>query len=175
MPDAASDADLVALVAAGDHAALRTLYDRHARMVVGRLHRRCADADLVDTALQDTFVSVWRSASRFRAERGDVGAWIWSIAVRRLVDLLRRRRPPTPTSQVPEPEPLPAPGTPMFELLARLRNGLPPDLHSVVEAVHVDGLTTAEAAVLLGIPQGTVKSRLHRARPYLADLVEVFR
>jgi RNA polymerase sigma-70 factor (ECF subfamily) len=174
-PNAIPDADLVARVAAGDGDALRMLYDRYARMLLTRLHRRCADRDVVDTALQDTFVSVWRSARRFRPDGGEVGAWLWSIAVRRLIDQLRRRRPPVPTEHLPEPEPLPPPGTPMYDLLARLRCGLPPDLHGVVEAVHVDGLTTAEAAVLLGIPQGTVKSRLHRARPHLADLAEALR
>ena len=48
---------------------------------------------------------------------------------------------------------------------------LPADLHAVVQAVYVDGLTTAETAVLLGIPQGTVKSRLARARPLLQEVL----
>ena len=160
-----TDAALLAAIAGGDRRALETLYRRHAPWLLTRLHQRCSDTDMVDSALQDTFVSAWRSAGRYRAEAGEVGGWLWSIAVRRLVDQLRKRRPATPVATVPEPEPLPPPGTPAHSLLSRL----PADLHPVVRAVYLDGLTTAEAAVLLGIPQGTVKSRLARARPLLQE------
>lgn len=162
-----SDADLLAAVAAGKRDALEVLYHRHARWLWRRLATRCADPDLVDTALQDTFISVWRSADNYQPSGGEAGAWLWSIAVRRLIDLLRRRKAPLPVADVPEPEPLPPPGTPAFDLLSRL----PADLHDVVRAVYLDGLTTAEAAVLLGVPQGTVKSRLHRARPLLQEVL----
>jgi RNA polymerase sigma-70 factor, ECF subfamily len=162
-----TDAELLAAVANGQRDALEVLYHRHARWLLTRLHQRCHDADLVDSALQDTFISAWRSARRYRPEAGEVGAWLWSIALRRLIDQLRRRPGPTPIAQVPEPEPLPPPGTPTYELLSRL----PAALHSVVQAVYVDGLTTAEAGVLLGIPQGTVKSRLSRAKPLLQEVL----
>ena len=84
--------DAVAAVADGDRAALRTLYERHAPWLTLRLSRRCADPDLVDDAVQDTFVAVWRSARRYDGQ-GAVGAWIWGIGVRRLIDALRRRPP----------------------------------------------------------------------------------
>lgn len=162
-----SDAELLAAVATGQRGALEALYHRHARWLLTRLHQRCADADLVDSALQDTFVSVWRSAANYRPEAGEVGAWLWSIALRRLIDQLRHRPGPTPIAVVPEPEPLPPPGTPTYDLLSRL----PAELHSVVQAVYVDGLTTAQAGVLLGVPQGTVKSRLSRAKPLLQEVL----
>ncbi len=164
-----SDADLLAAVAGGDRDALEVLYHRHARWLWQRLHARCGDPDMVDSALQDTFVSAWRSARSYRPVdgTGEAGGWLWSIAVRRLIDLLRRRAAPLPMAELPEPEPLPPPGTPAFALLSRL----PADLHSVVRAVYLDGLTTAEAAVLLGIPQGTVKTRLMRARPLLQEVL----
>lgn len=161
---------LLTAVANGDRDALAELYRRHARWMLVRLQHRCGDPDVADSALQDAFVSVWRSAGRYRpsprgADTVDIGGWLWTIAVRRLVDLLRRRPAPQPVAMVPEPEPLPAPGTPEFDLVANL----PVDLHAVVRAVYLDGLTTSEAAVLLGIPAGTVKSRLARARPLLRE------
>lgn len=163
-----SDVAVLSAVARGDRGALEALYHRHARTLWRRLHRRCPDPDVVDTAVQDTFIAVWRSADRYRPEAGEVEAWLWTIALRKLIDQLRKRPPPSPVGPVaslPEPEPLPAPGTPAHALLSRL----PPDLHDVVRAVYLDGLTTAEAAVLLAVPQGTVKSRLARARPLLQE------
>ena len=161
-----TDADLLAAVAAGDRHALEALYHRHSRWLLLRLQTRCNDDDLVDSALQDTFISAWRSARQYRADRGEVGGWLWSIALRRLIDHLRRHPHPTPVERVPEPEPLPAPGTRTYDLLSRL----PAELHAVVSAVYIDELTTAEAAVLLAIPQGTVKSRLARARELLREV-----
>ena len=94
-----TDADLLRQVAHGDDAALRELFDRHAAWLQLRLQRRSSDPDLVADALQDTFVAVWRSAGTFRGD-GDVGAWIWGIAIRRLISRLRvrarRRRPRSP-------------------------------------------------------------------------------
>ena len=162
-----TDPELLTAIAAGERHALEELYHRHARWLLVRLQHRCTDPDLVDTALQDTFVSVWRSAHSYHASAGQVGGWLWSIAVRRLVDQLRRRPHPIPVAIVPEPDPLPPPGTPAYDLLSRL----PADLHAVVQAVYLDGLTTAETGLLLGIPQGTVKSRLSRARPLLQEVL----
>ena len=163
-----TDPELLAAIAAGERHALETLYHRHARWLTLRLHQRCNDPELVDSALQDTFVSVWRGAHRYDAAGGQVGGWLWSIALRRLIDHLRRQPNPTPIALVPEPQPLPPPGTPEFDLLSRL----PAELHAVVQAVYLDGLTTAETGVLLGIPQGTVKSRLSRARPLLKEVLQ---
>ncbi len=55
-----------------------------------RLGRRCSETALVDDAVQDTFLAVWRSAERYRGEEA-VAAWIWGIAIRRLIDRVRRR------------------------------------------------------------------------------------
>ena len=162
-----TDAELLSRIADGDHDALVDLYGRHAAWLLVRLRRRCAVEELVESALQDTFVSAWRSSSEYREERGAVGAWLWTIAVRRLIDQLRHRAPPTPVDVVPETNELPPPGTPADQLLI----GLAPDLRGVVEAVYLDGLTVREAALLLGIPAGTVKSRLSRARTELKGVL----
>src|SRR3954466_31716 len=93
MPDkddvSISDRDALMAIAAGDRRALRLLYDRHAPWLTLRLQRRRADAERGDDGLQDTCVAVWRGAGRWDGS-GDVGAWIWGIAIRRLIDSLRR-------------------------------------------------------------------------------------
>jgi len=84
------DETLLAAVAERDMAAFRTLYERHAGWLAIRLARRCNDRDLVADAVQDTFVAVWQRPQGFRGD-SDVAAWLWGIAIRRLVSRLRSR------------------------------------------------------------------------------------
>src|SRR5687768_2692606 len=88
--DDRSDAELLAAVAAADRGALRELFVRHEPWLATRLARRCADPALVDTAVQDTFLAVWRKPQGWRGE-GEVAAWLWGIAVRSLLHQLRPR------------------------------------------------------------------------------------
>ena len=159
-----------------DRAALEQLYRRHAPWLIPRLESRCGDPDLADLALQDTFVSVWKSAKRYRGE-GQVAAWLWGIAVRRLIDQLRKRRP-TPMS----PQAMRHYDRAMTFEDTLVDNGahgtigmalrtLEPDLQTVLIATAIDGLSTREAARALGIPQGTVKTRLMRARRHLQEML----
>src|SRR3954454_15523450 len=90
MDDNSTDAELLAAIAAGGSDALGLWYRRHAPWLSLRLARRCADPTIVDEVLQDTFVAAWKGAGRFTGE-GPVAAWLWGIAIRRLVDAFRRR------------------------------------------------------------------------------------
>ena len=171
-----SDAELLTAVAAGDRTALRNLYERHASWLVLRLSRRCGDPGLVDEVVQDTFVAVWKGAGRFTG-RGEVAAWIWGIGIRRLIDALRRRRIPVARTQ----DLVTAAADPSVSAeeqvllgaehgdLAGALNRLSPELRAVVQATVLDGLTTREAARLLRIPAGTVKTRMMRARRQLRE------
>lgn len=162
-----SDVDLLASVSdETSRDALRELYDRHSPWLRARLANRCADDAVVDDALQDTFVAVWRSASRYDG-RGAVGAWLWGIAIRRLIGQLRKR-----------PDVLEIFGDREVDVsaedavLAGVEHGdlggalgrLSPELRAVVQATVLDGLTSRETGRLLGIPSGTVKTRMMRAR-----------
>ncbi|MFQ5557443.1 MAG: RNA polymerase sigma factor [Acidimicrobiales bacterium] len=166
-----ADVELIGRIAAGDRGALTELYERHAGWLTVRLGRRCGDPDLVDTALQDTFLAAWRQADRYRPT-GEVGAWLWTIAVRRLIDQVRRRPPPEPTDEpermaavMAEEIPIALGHTDMGQAFAALE----PELQAVLVATALDGLTNREAAGLLGVPVGTVKSRLSRARQLLKE------
>jgi RNA polymerase sigma-70 factor (ECF subfamily) len=167
------DAALLRQVADGDRRALEQLYARHAGWLLIRLGRRCADPGLVDEVVQDTFVAVWRSAGKY-AGQGEVAAWIWGIGVRRLIDALRR----TPRADLVAE--MPQTGTEIsaeervllgvqYGDLAGALDRLSPELRAVVQSTVLDGLTTAEAGRLLGIPQGTVKTRMKRAREVLRE------
>jgi RNA polymerase sigma-70 factor (ECF subfamily) len=169
----ADDAALLAAVAGGDRTALEVLYRRHAPWLLARLHRRCSDPGVVDEVIQDTFVAVWRGAGRFDG-RGEVGAWVWGIAVRRLVDALRRT--PRPTAELVDDD-ADVVVSAEEQVLVGIEHGelgpaldrLSPELRAVVQATVLDGLTTREAGRLLGIPSGTVKTRMMRARAQLRE------
>lgn len=168
-----ADPALLRAVARGDQDALAALYDRHAGWLSVRLGRRCGRPDVVDLAVQDTFLAVWRDARAYRGE-GDVAAYLWGIGVRRLIDAVRRedaakRRPPWRSAQ---PEIVVSAEDQVLLGLEHGRLGqalaqLSPELRAALEATVLDGLTCAEAGELLGIAEGTVKSRCHRARQAL--------
>ena len=161
---------LLRAVARGEEEALAALYDRHAGWLTVRLTRRCAMPDVVDQAVQDTFLALWRGACGYRGG-GDVAAFIWGIGIRRLIDAIRResgarRRLPW---RAAEPEVVVSAEDQVLVgvehgRLGQALAGLSPELRGAIEATVLDGLTCAEAAVLLGVAEGTVKSRCHRAR-----------
>ena len=166
-----SDVEVLAAIAAGDRGALRVMYDRHTPWLALRLARRCGDPGIVDETLQDTFVAVWRGAGRYTGQ-GDVGAWIWGIAIRRLIDALRRR--PRGEVLVAEVEDRRSAEEEVllgveFGDLGGALGRLSPQLRAVVQATVLDGLTSREAGRLLGIPSGTVKTRMLRARAQLRE------
>ncbi len=166
-----SDEDLLAAIGDGDRGAFVALYRRHAPWLTLRLTRRCADGDVVDQALQDTFVAVWRKPGSYRGS-GAVAAWLWGIAVRRLVDQLRRR-PAAASGAMQEALVVSAEDEVLVGIghgeLAGAIDQLSPELAAVVQATVLDGLTTREAARLLRIPTGTVKSRMARARVQMRE------
>jgi RNA polymerase sigma-70 factor (ECF subfamily) len=170
-----TDADLLARTSAGERAAFEAFYRRHAAWLVLRLRHRCADHALVDDVVQETFLELWRGgAGRYR-EQGDVTGWLWRIGSRRLVDALRRQSAKDRLRQLlsrfrggaePSAEDLVLRGVEHGDLAGALAR-LSPELRAVLQATVLDGLTTSEAAILLGIPPGTVKTRALRARRQL--------
>ena len=153
-----TDVELLAAVADGSTRALEELYGRHVAWLTLRLARRCSDETLVEEVVQDAFVAVWRSAGSYDG-RGEVGAWLWGIAIRRLVDALRRR--PKPTFHLPHfsdtgaltesAEDRVLLGVQHGRLGTALDN-LSPELRAVVQATVLDGLTSREAGRLWGFP-----------------------
>src|ERR1700750_512727 len=164
-----SDETLLVAVAERDMGAFRTLYERHAGWLAIRLARRCNDRDLVADAIQDTFVAVWQKPRGFRGD-GDIAAWLWGIAIRRLVSRLRTRG--GVGAVVEDAEVAPAAEDQVLlsveygdigQALARLS----PEMRAVIQAVVLDGLPAKEAAQLLGMPVGSVKTRLSRGKAHL--------
>jgi RNA polymerase sigma factor (sigma-70 family) len=175
MEGPASDETLLVGVAERDIGAFRALYDRHAGWLAIRLSRRCNDRDLVADAVQDTFVAVWQKPRGFRGD-GDIAAWLWGIAIRRLVSRLRQRTDVAAAFESAGTTPaaedqvlLSVEYGDIGEALARLS----PEMRAVIQAVVLDGLSAKEAAQLLHVPVSSVKTRLYRAKAHLrATLAE---
>jgi len=171
-----SDGDLLRAAADGDRRAFEELYRRFAPWLTARLRGRCADPGIVDDVVQETFLAIWRGTARYR-EDGDVTGWLWRIGSRRLVDALRgdgaRGRMRQALARLRHRHEASA----EERVLAGVEHGdlagalvrLSPELRAVLQATVIDGLTTREAAVVLGIPPGTVKTRALRARKQLRE------
>ncbi|MEU3144566.1 MULTISPECIES: RNA polymerase sigma factor [unclassified Streptomyces] len=163
---------LLRLVARGDRGAFEELYRRTSPWLAVRLRRRCADEQIVAEVLQETYLAVWRAAGAFAgsAAGGTAVGWLWTIAARRLIDAFRRRayhaEPPVAAAgpaaaTAAEEEALAASvGGDVGDALRRLA----PELQDVLRAMVLDGLSVRETAVLLDLPEGTVKTRARRAR-----------
>jgi RNA polymerase sigma-70 factor, ECF subfamily len=171
--DAADDDELIAAVAAGDRRALELLYRRHAPWLAGRLADRTSSRDLAEEALQDTFVAAWRGARGYHGT-GEVPAWLWGIARRRLASL-GRRQPRDGLSldsagEWVDPASGPEEAALGRDASARIRRAvadLPDEQRAAITAVVYQGQSIEQVALATGVAVGTVKSRLHRARLHI--------
>jgi RNA polymerase sigma factor (sigma-70 family) len=174
-----SDEALLALVTRGEDGALGELYDRYCRVAYGLALRILRDPALAEDAVQEAFLTVWRTAGSFLAERAKASTWILTLVHRRAVDLVRReeRRRADPLDAV---EPPAGQATDEEAALRAQRRivqealrQLPPDQREALELAYYGGYTQSELAERLGQPLGTIKSRmftgLRRLRDLLAD------
>lgn len=152
---------LLRATARGDRRAFEELYRCTSPWLLLRLRRRCSDEDLVLEVLQHTYLAVWRAADSFAGSAvagGSSAGWLWTIAARKLVDAFRRRGRSQAASGAAGPS-APAPSAEDVVLagvlgdgLAEAWAGLSPELHSVLQAMVLDGLSVRETSVLLGAP-----------------------
>jgi RNA polymerase sigma factor (sigma-70 family) len=172
-----SDEALVALAARSEQTALAELYDRYGRPAYGLALRILRDQALAEDAVQEAFLSVWRTAARFVPERGSAGTWILTLVHRRAVDIVRReeRRRADSLEQAPEP----GGGGADEEAWLRLRRErvqealrrLPDHQREALELAYYGGFTQSELAERLGQPLGTIKSRMFAGLARMRELL----
>ena len=168
MEDSAPDEDtLVRRAQAGDQAAFRALVARHrdrAYALALRLTGSAADAEEV---AQDAFVRAWRALPAFRRE-ARFGTWLHRIVARlaldRRVQLVARARREAPESDAPEPAAPEPSGDENERMLASLLAELPERARAAVVLYYYEDRSVSEVARILGVPEGTVKTLLSRAR-----------
>jgi RNA polymerase sigma-70 factor (ECF subfamily) len=168
--EAMDDDELIAAMAVGDDAALRELFARHAPWLAARL-RSILPAAEVEDVLQESFLAVWRGARGYRRE-GSPGGWLWGITRRQAALWLRRRGPEGLSLAALAGDGGERAGDPAEAAVSRAElaeavRALGPEgstMREVWRLMYVEDRTVAEVAGLMGVPEGTVKSRAHRVR-----------
>jgi RNA polymerase sigma-70 factor, ECF subfamily len=178
--------DLIRRAQAGDQEAFMELVVRHADRVYAALRRFGLDADEADEVAQEVFLRAWRGLARFE-ERSQFSTWLYRIAFNEAQRRLSRRPPPRAESDpdrddvvlsLPEsPELGPEAQTLDREFEGALEQALdelPPDWRAAVVLRDLEGLSTRDAAEVVGIREASFKSRLHRGRMQLRALLEPY-
>jgi RNA polymerase sigma-70 factor (ECF subfamily) len=172
-----SDEAVVALVGRSDQRALAELYDRYGRVAYGLSLRMLRDPSLAEDAVQEGFLSVWRTASRFVPERGKASTWILTLVHRRAVDLVRKeeRRRADSLELAPEQSTGAADESAWLRLererVQTALKQLPDQQREAIELAYYGGFTQTELAERLGQPLGTIKSRMFAGLARLRELL----
>lgn len=176
-------ADLLQRVAEnGDVDAFRKLFQAYAPRVKSYMMRQGADANTAEELAQETLLTVWRKAGLYSGEKGSATTWIFTIARNLRIDRLRKEVAwqPLPEDNDETPSEDLSPDEEVSERERREKvqavlSDLPPDQSEVVVLSYIEGLSHSEIAEKLGLPLGTVKSRMRLAYQKIRDALEVLK
>ncbi len=172
-PQQPTDRELMAAHVSGDPDAFSEIVRRHQGRLWAVAVRTLRDPEEAADALQDGLVSAYRNAASYRGDAA-VTTWLHRVVVNACLDRVRRQKA-RPAVPLPEHD-VPQRGDAHAQTEARLDIGaalarLPEHQRLAVVLVHLQDLPVAEAAEVLGVAEGTVKSRLSRGRAALAELL----
>jgi RNA polymerase sigma-70 factor (ECF subfamily) len=177
-----ADEDLISLVADSDAQAFALLYDRHSRAAYSLAFRLMNGRQPAEDLVQEAFIKVWRSAGGYRAGRGSVRTWIFSIVRNRAIDQFRsaasrRRTRDEVEASAPTSEPSEA-FTETWrntqqEQVREVLKTLPQKQLRILELAYFSGYTHVEIAERLSLPLGTVKGRMRLGLEKLRNHTEL--
>ena len=164
---------------AGEEVALNEIYDQFASFVYGLALRVIGDARAAEDVSQDVFVTVWERADAFDPDRGSLRTWLGTLAHRRAVDHVRREeaRKRRAIKDAARPETTPDVEEMAIALVTaeRVRSALatlPDDQQRAIQLAYFGGKTYRQVAEVLGIPEGTAKSRLRLGLRRIAGVLD---
>ena len=179
-PSPASMANFLHRVAAsGDIEAFRELFEIYAPRVKAYMMRQGTDANTAEELAQETLLTVWRKVGLYSDDRGSATTWIFTIARNLRIDRLRKEMTwvelPEGRNEEASDDPLPDQMYEENERRKRVQSALselPADQHEVVALSYIEGLSHSEISERLGLPLGTVKSRMRLAYLKIREAVE---
>jgi RNA polymerase sigma factor (sigma-70 family) len=162
-----------------DDAALAEIYDQYSSFVYGLALRVVGDARAAEDVSQDVFVGLWERPAAFDPDRGSLRTWLGTLAHRRAVDYVRREearrrraeRDAARAVSAPDVEEL-ATAMVAAERVRAALDLLPSDQRRAIQLAYFGGKTYRQVAEVLGIPEGTAKSRLRLGLRRIADALE---
>ena len=167
----AFDQKLISGILSGDQNSLAQLYDRHIRLLWSLVLRIVKTKDEAEEVIQDLFIRVWQRASSFDPKRGEVKVWLCQMARSMAIDRLRAnlsrstRELTYGTEQ--EAEKMSQPSTIELEIdwskVSQAVQNLPPEERVLIELAYFEGLSQSQIAEKIGLPLGTVKTRIRQA------------
>lgn len=177
--EGASDEDIVQRIAQGDALAMRVLYGRHHLRVFRFLQHLLRDEALAEDAMSEVFLDVWRQAGKFEG-RSSVSTWMLAMARNKAWSSLRKRRETALEEGVAEamedegddPE-VQVQKSDKGAAIRACMEKLTPDHREVLDLVYYHERSVEEVAMILSIPENTVKTRLFHARKKLAELLKL--
>lgn len=170
---------LVERLSRGDGTALADLYDRYAGFVYALALRTLADRHAAEDVTQEVFVSLWEHPERIQPGRGTLRGFLGTVTHRRAVDIIRREEARKRREERAAPGTVPPPD--MTEAVIRTDTSgrvrqalerLPEAQRRALELAYFHGHTYRQVAAVLGIPEGTAKSRLRLALARIAEILQ---
>jgi RNA polymerase sigma-70 factor, ECF subfamily len=171
-----TDGELLRRIGDGDREAFDVLYRRFVRPIFSLALRRLGDRGRAEDATQETFASIWRSASSYKPDRGPGAPWLYAVARNAIVDRTRARsetpmEPPDQAAGDPSPAEQAEQSWLSFHVHSAVE-GLPEQERVLLELAYWGGLSQSEIADFLNLPLGTVKTRTRAALGRLSDVLE---
>lgn len=162
-----SDAQLLSRIADQDRGAFRLLFERHSDRIYRFALTLTRNPHLAEEVLQETMMTVWKAAGRFKG-RSKVTTWLLGIAKNQARNLFRKEERGRRLPEMPDRHGDASGKIEMSVHVERALDTLPEGQREVLHFVFYENLSVRETAELLGLPEGTVKSRMYHARKNLA-------
>jgi len=176
--ETSSDEMLIVRIAGGDRLAMQTLFARHRTAIYRWLLRLVGNEATAEDLLSEVFLDVWRQADRFQA-RSSVSTWLMAIARFKALSARRVRKDAEldETIEATVADPSDNPEIMLQKknrdaLVREALNSLTPDHKEIIDLVYYHEKSVDECAQILGVPSGTVKTRMFYARKKMAEMVK---